>query len=122
MARAARIERTGGPEVIDWVDIDLPDPGPGEVRMTNNAVGLNFIDVYHRKGTYPVKLPSGLGSEAAGMVEAVGAGVTTFAPGDRVGTFGPALGAYATARNVSADSLMHLPDDVDDKTAAALLL
>ncbi len=122
MARAAKIEATGGPEVIQWVDMDLPDPAPGEVRMRNTAVGLNFIDVYYRKGIYPAKLPTGLGSEAAGLIEAVGEGVTRFKTGDRVGTFGPTLGAYATARNVSADILMHLPDTVDDRTAAALLL
>jgi NADPH2:quinone reductase len=100
----------------------LPDPGPGEVRMRNVAVGLNFIDVYHRKGVYPVNLPSGLGSEAAGVVVAVGPGVTDFAPGDRVGTFGPALGAYATERNVPAKILLKLPDDISDQTAAAVLL
>ncbi|MEG3175995.1 quinone oxidoreductase [Sphingomonas sp. RB3P16] len=122
MARAAKIEQTGGPEVIQWVDVDLPDPGPGEVRMRNTAVGLNYIDVYYRTGVYPAKLPSGLGSEAAGVVEAVGEGVTGFAPGDRVGTFGPTLGAYATARNIRADTLLRLPDDIDDRTAAALLL
>ena len=122
MARAVSIERTGGPEVIRWIDVDLPDPGAGEVRMRNTAVGLNFIDVYHRSGVYPVKLPSGLGTEAVGVVEAVGEGVDGFAAGDRVGTFGPALGAYATARNVAAASLLPLPDDVDDATAAALLL
>ncbi|MFA6607574.1 MAG: alcohol dehydrogenase catalytic domain-containing protein, partial [Sphingomonas sp.] len=117
MARAARIDRIGGPEVIEWVDIDLPDPGPGEVRMRNVAVGLNFIDVYHRKGVYPVALPSGLGSEAVGVVVAIGPGVTDFAPGDRVGTFGPALGAYANERNVPAAILLHLPDDISDQTA-----
>ena len=121
MARTARITRTGGPEVIEWVDIDLPDPAPGEVRMRNTAVGLNYIDVYFRTGLYPSALPSGLGSEAVGVVEAVGTGVS-LAVGDRVGTFGPALGAYSTARNVAADSLMRLPDDVDDRSAAALLL
>ena len=122
MAKAIRIEQTGGPQVMQWVDVDLPPPGPHEVRMRNTAVGLNFIDVYHRKGVYPVKLPSGLGGEAAGVVEAVGEGVDRLKPGDRVGTFGPALGAYATERNIAADSLMKLPDDVDDKIAAALLL
>ena len=122
MARVARIDRIGGPEVIQWVDVNLPDPGPGEVRMRNVAVGLNFIDVYHRKGVYPVNLPSGLGSEAAGVVVAVGPGVTDFAPGDRVGTFGPALGAYATERNVPAKILLKLPDDISDQTAAAVLL
>ena len=92
MARAVRIERTGGPEVIGWADVDLPAPAPGEVRMRNTAVGLNFIDVYHRSGVYPVKLPSGLGTEAVGVVEALAEGVGGFAVGDRVGTFGPALG------------------------------
>ena len=120
--RAARITRTGGPEVIEWVDVDLPPPGPGEVRMRHRAVGLNYIDTYHRGGVYPIPLPAGLGSEAAGVVEAVGDGVADFAAGDRVGTFGPARGAYATARNVAAAQLLHLPDDVDDETAAALLL
>ena len=121
-ARAARIERTGAPEVIQWVDIELPPPGPGEVRMRNSAVGLNFIDTYHRSGLYPMPLPSGLGGEAAGMVEALGEGVEDLAVGDRVATFGPALGAYATARNVQAASLLKLPDDIGDETAAAALL
>jgi len=122
MERMARIERVGGPEVIQWVDVELPPPGPGEVRMRNTAVGLNFIDTYHRSGLYPVPLPSGLGGEAAGVVEAVGDGVTEFAPGDRVATFGPGLGAYATARNVPAKLLFALPDDISDETAAAALL
>jgi NADPH2:quinone reductase len=122
MARIAQIERTGGPEVIQWVDVDLPPPGAGEVRMRNTAVGLNFIDTYHRKGLYPIDLPGGLGSEAAGVVEAIGEGVSGFAIGDRVGTFGPSRGAYATERNVAAAQLFKLPDSIDDKTAAALLL
>ncbi len=120
--RAARITRTGGPEVIEWVDVDLPPPGPGEVRMRNRAVGLNYIDTYHRAGVYPVDLPARLGSEAAGVVEAVSEGVEGLAVGTRVGTFGPTRGAYATARNVAAAELLPLPDDVDDATAAALLL
>ncbi|MDO7843315.1 quinone oxidoreductase family protein [Sphingomonas immobilis] len=122
MARAAVIERTGGPEVIEWRDVTLPDPKPGEVRMRNEAVGLNFIDIYHRTGLYPVSLPGGLGGEAAGVIEAVGEGVEGFAPGDRVATLGPTLGAYATARNVPARELFRLPDAVDAQTAAALLL
>ncbi|MCH7862550.1 quinone oxidoreductase family protein [Sphingomonas sp. NPDC092331] len=122
MERMARIERTGGPEVIGWSDVALAPPGPGEVRMRNTAVGLNFIDTYHRSGLYPVPLPSGLGGEAAGVVEAVGEGVTDFAVGDRVATFGPGLGAYATARNVPAKILFALPDDIGDETAAAALL
>lgn len=121
-ARVARITRTGGPEVIEWVDIDLPPPGPGEVRMRTLAVGLNYIDAYHRNGLYPVDLPAGLGSEAAGIVEAVGEGCDGFQPGDRIGTFGPSRGAYATARNVAVGELVHLPAAVDDRTAAALLL
>ncbi|PKP91522.1 MAG: quinone oxidoreductase [Alphaproteobacteria bacterium HGW-Alphaproteobacteria-16] len=122
MERVAVIERTGGPEVITWADRDLPPPGPGEVQMRHDAVGLNFIDTYHRSGLYPVPLPSGLGSETAGVVEAVGEGVHDYAPGDRVATFGPALGAYATARNVAAASLFRLPDHIDARTAAAALL
>lgn len=122
MARVARIERTGGPEVILWVDVELPPPGPGEVRMRTTVAGLNFIDTYHRSGLYPVPLPSGLGVEAAGVVEAVGPGVTGFSTGDRVATFGPVLGAYATERNLPAASLFRLPDTIDDQTAAAVLL
>lgn len=89
--------------------------------MRHTAVGLNYIDVYYRTALYPAALPSGLGTEAVGVVEAVGADVSLVV-GERVGTFGPALGAYATARNVAADSLMRLPDDIDDRSAAALLL
>ena len=121
-ARVARITRTGGPEVIEWVDVDLPPPAPGEVRFRSLAVGLNYIDAYHRSGLYPIDLPGGLGSEAAGVVEAVGEGGDGFRVGDRVGTFGPSRGAYATARNVAVAELVHLPDAVDDRTAAALLL
>lgn len=122
MARVARIEQIGGPEVIKWVDIDLPDPGPGEVRMRNTAVGLNYIDTYFRSGLYPSELPAGLGGEAAGVIEAIGPGVEGFAVGDRVGTFGPSRGAYASERNLPAAQVITLPDTVDDRTAAALLL
>lgn len=122
MEKTAFIEKTGGPEVIQWRDEELPPPGPGEVRMRHHAVGLNYIDTYHRSGLYPIDLPGKLGSEAAGVVEAVGEGVTDFKVGDRVGVFGPARGAYATARNVAADLLVPLPDHVDDRTAAAILL
>lgn len=122
MERRAMIERTGGPEVIAWEDVDLPPPGADEVRMRNTAVGLNYIDTYHRSGGYPIQLPGGLGSEAAGVIEAVGEGVADLAPGDRVATFGPTRGAYGTARNLHAAELFRLPDDVDDRTAAAVLL
>ena len=122
MARAARITAHGGPEVIEWIDVDVPAPGPGEVRFRSTAVGLNFIDTYHRRGIYPVALPTGLGLEAAGVVAALGEGVTDYAVGDRVATFGPALGAYATERNVAAATMFRIPDDISDETAAAGLL
>ncbi|HSX53904.1 MAG TPA: quinone oxidoreductase [Sphingomonas sp.] len=122
MARIAIIEATGGPEVIGWTTRDLPPPGPGEVRVRHTAVGLNFIDTYHRSGLYPVPLPGGLGSEAAGVVEAVGEGVTALTPGDRVATYGPGLGAYASERNVPAEILSKLPDTISDEVAAAVML
>lgn len=120
-ARAARITQTGGPEVIEWIDVDLPAPGPGEVLVRNTAVGLNYIDTYFRSGLYPTELPGGLGSEAAGAVIAAGPGVD-LAVGTRVAGFGPTRGAYATARIVPANELIALPDDIDDRTAAAILL
>lgn len=122
MARIARISRTGGPEVIEWIEQELAPPGPGEVRIRTTAAGLNFIDTYHRSGLYPVALPSGLGLEAAGVVTAIGPDVHQFAPGDRVATLGPGLGAYATERNLPAAHLFRLPDAIDDETAAAALL
>ncbi|WP_156454232.1 MULTISPECIES: quinone oxidoreductase family protein [unclassified Sphingomonas] len=122
MTLSAVIHRTGGPEVIEWREHDLPPPGPGEVRMRHTAIGLNFIDTYHRTGLYPLELPSGLGSEAAGVIEAVGEGVTGWRVGERVATFGPGLGAYATERNVAADTLFRLPDAISDELAAAVLL
>ena len=122
MERAAQIRQTGGPDVIEWTDVELAEPGPGEVRMRNLAVGLNFIDTYHRGGLYPMALPSGLGMEAAGIIEAVGDGVTDWRVGDRVATFGPSIGAYATARNIAAHGLFLVPDDISDEIAAAGLL
>lgn len=117
----AYFEQTGGPEVIQWRTIDLPAPGPGEVLVRQEAVGLNFIDTYHRTGLYPQPMPSGLGMEAAGVVEAVGEGVTRVAPGQRVASFtGP--GAYASARILKETDLFPVPDGVDSKTAAAVLL
>lgn len=112
----------GGPDVLRYVPSRLASPGPGEVRMRNTAIGLNFIDTYHRSGLYPIDLPGGLGIEAAGSVEAIGAGVTGLAVGDRVCTLGPARGAYATARNIPAEQLFKTPAGVDDETAAAILL
>jgi NADPH2:quinone reductase len=122
MERVAQIRQTGGPDVIAWMDVELTEPGPGEVRMRNLAVGLNFIDTYHRGGLYPMALPSGLGMEAAGVIEAVGEGVTDWRVGDRVATFGPSIGAYATARNIAANGLFLIPDDISDDIAAAGLL
>ena len=117
MARIAMIERTGGPEVIAWRDVDLPPPAAGQVQVRHRAVGLNFIDIYHRDGTYEIGLPGALGLEAVGEVVAVGEGVDQLAVGDRVATFGPERGAYATARNVTATTLLKLPDDIERNLA-----
>ena len=119
---AITIARTGGPEVLELRRIEVPRPGPGEVLVRHEAVGLNFIDTYHRSGLYPVKLPSGLGSEAAGVVEAVGDGVEGFAEGDRVGYFTGPLGAYASHRAVEAERLVRVPEEVTPETAAATML
>src|SRR5690348_4719809 len=105
-----RMTRTGGPEVLEWVESDPGAPGPGQVRVRNTAVGLNFIDVYHRSGLYPLPVPTGLGVEAAGVIEAVGAGVTEFQVGNRVATIGPPVGAYAEARLMPAERVIRLPD------------
>ena len=121
-ARQAFIAQHGGPEVIEWREVDLPAPGPGEVLMDIKAVGLNYIDTYHRSGLYPLPLPATIGSEAAGMVLAVGAGVKGFAVGDRIGHGGGSRGDYATARIVPASELFDLPPDIDFTTAAAVLL
>jgi NADPH2:quinone reductase len=122
MERRAVFAVAGGPEVIQFVDVDLPPPGVGEVRMRNTAVGLNYIDIYHRSGLYPMALPSALGMEAAGVIEAIGQGVDGWKVGDRVATFGPMLGAYATARNIAANCLFLIPDEVSDEVAAAGIL
>jgi len=119
--KAIRFEKVGGPEVLTFVDVELPPPGPGQVRVRHTAVGVNFIDTYHRSGLYKLPLPSGLGSEAAGTVEALGAGVATLKTGDRVAYAG-ALGAYAEANNVPAEKLVKLPADIGDETAAAAML
>src|SRR3954453_8753816 len=122
MTHAIRFHKTGGPEVLVWEEFNLGKPGPGEARIRHTAVGLNFIDIYNRSGLYPVQLPSGLGGEAAGVVEEVGTGVTDLKPGDRVAYGAAPLGAYAEARLIPADRLLKLPDGIDDKTAAAMML
>ena len=122
MAQAIRFHATGGPEVLKLESVDVAQPGPGEVRVRNTAIGVNFIDTYQRSGLYPLQLPSGLGSEAAGVVEAVGPGVDWLSPGDRVASCTGPLGAYSTERVVPADKLVKLPDGIDDRTAAAMML
>ncbi|TNF38243.1 MAG: quinone oxidoreductase [Deltaproteobacteria bacterium] len=121
-AQAIRIHATGGPEVLRLEDIEVGDPGPGQALVRHGAIGLNFIDTYHRTGLYPIPLPATLGLEAAGVVEAVGPGVTEVAPGDRVAYAAPPLGAYCTARLMTADRLVKLPAAVDEISAAATLL
>lgn len=119
--RAVRFEKTGGPEVLELVDVDTPEPKPGQVRVRHEAIGVNFIDTYHRTGLYPVKLPCTPGGEAAGVVEALGEGVTSLKIGDRVAYSG-GFGAYAEANVVAADRAVRIPDGVDSRTAAASLL
>lgn len=122
MAHAIRFKETGGPDVLRWEEVVVGDPGPGEVRIRHEAVGLNFADTYFRSGLYPARLPAGLGVEAAGVVEAVGEGVTHVADGDRVTYTGSPLGAYSTQRVMPADSLIRLPDGIGFETAAAMTM
>lgn len=119
---AIRFHEFGGPEVLRYEHVELPEPARGEARIRHTAVGLNFIDTYHRSGLYPLELPSGLGSEAAGRVEAVGPGVTEVAPGDRVVYTGRPAEAYSEARNFPAARLVPVPTGVTDEQAAAVLL
>jgi NADPH2:quinone reductase len=120
--RAIRFDKTGGPEVLYLADLPTPAPGPGEILIRHAAIGVNFIDIYHRTGLYPGPLPSGLGQEGAGVVEAVGEGVTRFKAGDRAAyALGP-LGAYADVKIVAADRTVHVPAGVDLRTAAAVML
>jgi NADPH2:quinone reductase len=116
------IRRAGGPEAIEREAVGPLRPAAGEAVVRHSAIGLNFIDTYHRSGLYPLDLPSGLGSEAAGIVEAIGDGVTGLEIGDRVAYAGGPLGAYATVRTIPAEILTRLPDTIDDRTAAAVLL
>jgi len=118
---AIQAVRTGGPEVLEAVDLPVPTPGPGQILVRHHAVGLNFIDTYHRSGLYPMKMPAVLGLEAAGVVEALGEGVTRFKAGDRV-AYNGTLGAYAEAAVVPADRAVKVPDGVSLETAAAVLL
>jgi NADPH:quinone reductase len=123
MSKAIVINQTGGPEVLRWVDYDPGQPGPGEVRLRHEAVGLNFIDVYHRTGLYPLpSLPAVPGMEGSGAVEAVGDGVTEVAEGDRVAYAGLPPGAYAQVRLIPADRLVKLPESITTRQAAAMML
>ncbi len=120
--KAIRFSRPGGPEVLSLEDVDLAAPSAGQVRVRHTAIGVNFIDTYHRTGLYPVPLPSGLGLEAAGIVEAIGPDVTTIKAGDRVGYCSGPIGAYAEANNVPAVRLVKLPAGASDEIAAAAML
>ena len=122
MTKAIRINQVGGPDVMEYVDVEVGDPGPGEARVRQAACGLNYIDIYFRTGLYPQPLPGGLGMEGAGMVVPVGEGVTHVKPGDRVAYTGRPPGAYAEERVVSAAILVKLPDAIDFETAAAMML
>src|SRR5260370_902227 len=122
MTHAIRFHKPGGPDVLVWEEVQVGKPGPGQARIRHTAVGLNFVDIYNRSGLYPVQLPSGLGGEAAGVIEEVGPGVTDLKPGDRVAYGSAPLGAYAEARLIPAERLIKLPDGIDDKTAAAMML
>jgi len=122
MPYAIRFHQTGGPEVLRWEEVSVGDPAPGEARVRHEAVGLNFIDTYQRSGLYSLPLPSGLGQEAAGVVEAVGEGVTDVQPGDRVAYAGGPVGAYSQMRCMPASRLLKLPDGLSFNTGAAMML
>lgn len=122
MTKAIRIHQTGGPEVLRWEDIEVGEPGPGQVRLRQSACGLNYIDVYGRSGLYPVgDFPAVLGMEGVGLVDALGDGVDGLALGDRV-AYPMVLGSYAEARLIAAEKLVKLPDTIGDETAAAMML
>jgi len=120
--KAIRFHKTGGPEVLVAEDVEVGDPGAGQIRIKQHAVGLNYLDTYHRTGLYPLPLPSGLGSEGAGVVEAVGPGVTELKAGDRVAYASAPVGAYAEARLYPADRAVKIPEGISFETAAAMML
>src|SRR3954469_10008880 len=121
MPHAIRVHQTGGPEVLKWEEVEVGEPGPGQVRVRQEAAGLNFIDVYHRTGLYPQALPFTPGVEGAGMVDAVGPDVGGLGAGDRVAYAGP-IGGYAEQRLIDADRLVKLPDAIAADQAAAMML
>ena len=122
MARAIRFDRTGGPEVLRLETVDVGDPGPGQARVRHSHVAVNFIDIYFRSGVYPLALPNGLGSDAVGVIEAIGPGVTDLKVGDRVGYLIGPQGAYCDVRVMPAEVLIPLPHAVSDATAATMMM
>ena len=122
MAKAIRFHETGGPEVMKIESVEVGEPGPGEARVRHTHVAVNFIDTYFRTGRYPLPLPNGLGSDAVGLVEAVGPGVNDIRPGDRVGYLLGPQGAYSDVRVMPADVLIPLPDGISDRTASTLMM
>jgi len=122
MGKAIRFHKTGGPEVLQLDDVDVGDPGEGQVKVRHTAIGLNFIDTYHRSGLYPLPLPSGIGSEGAGVVEALGKGVSQLKVGDRVAYAAGPPGAYAQERLYPAERLVKIPAGISDRQAAAMML
>ena len=122
MSHAIRFHKIGGPEVLQWEEVAVGEPGPGEARVAHKAIGLNFIETYHRSGLYPLPLPSGLGTEAAGVVEAVGPNVTEVKAGDRVAYCNGPLGSYAEKRSMPADRLVKLPDGISFEQGASMML
>jgi len=122
MSKAIRFYATGGPEVLKLEEVEVGEPGPGQVRVRHTGIAVNFIDIYFRTGRYPAQLPNGLGSDAVGVVEAVGSDVTFLAPGDRVGYMLGPLGAYAERRVMPAEVLIKIPDGVSDETASTLIM
>lgn len=120
--KAVRVHETGGPEALVYESVRLPDPGPGEVQVGHRAIGVNFIDTYHRSGLYPLELPSAIGMEASGVVEKVGDGVEAFRPGDRVAYGAGPPGGYAEARNIGVERVVELPDEIEHRQAAAIML
>ena len=122
MVKVIQFHSTGGPEVLQWEEVTVGDPGPGEIRVKHTAIGLNYIDTYHRTGLYPLPLPHGIGMEGAGHVTAIGNGVTDLAVGDRVAYAGPPPGSYAEERLMAASTAVKIPNSVDDETAAAMML
>ena len=122
MSQAIRFHKIGGPEVLQMDEVSVGDPGPAEARVRNTAIGLNFIDTYHRGGLYPLPLPSGIGLEACAVVDAVGSAVTGLKAGDRVGYAGGPPGAYSQLRNIPADRLVKVPEGISDQTVAAMML